>query len=58
MACAASSSALFGPVPNLEDIILGKAGLGLLTAKGFLLGHLFGHNKAGNSTEDTKDCVF
>ena len=60
MACAASSSALFGPVPNLADIVLAKAGLGLLATKGFLLGRLFGHNKAGNSTVetvDTKDCV-
>ena len=64
--CATSSSALFGPVPNLGDIILAKAGLGLLTAKGFLLGRLLRHNEDTNQEapitdnvepEDTNDCV-
>ena len=43
VACATSSSALFGPIPNLGDIILAKAGLGLLKTKAFLLGQLIGH---------------
>ena len=45
VACAASSSALFGPLPYLSDIILAKAGLGLIKTKGFLLGKLLVHDK-------------
>lgn len=53
VACAASSSALFGPLPNLGDIILAKAGLGLLKTKHFLLGRHFGHYRATSNTVST-----
>lgn len=51
VACAASSSALFGPLPNLADVILAKAGLGLLSTKVFLLGRHFGNNRANSTTQ-------
>merc|ERR1739838_489579 len=45
----ASSSALFGPLPYLSDIVLAKAGLGLLKLKGFLLSRLLRRSEANNN---------
>merc|ERR1711977_181779 len=50
LACAASSSALFGPLPYLGDIVLAKAGLGLLASKGYLLSRFLRKKEANNNT--------